>query len=108
VLVEEVNDGQGDESANGVEEGVPRGGGAGGDEGLVDFVKGGVGSGDKPSGPGPSPAPAGMCASNATKENQIEDEIFSEVRRFADEVVDYRELGSGEVRNEGVEDGVEN
>jgi hypothetical protein len=107
VAVEEVDDGEGDEGAGGVEEGVPCGGGAGGDKGLVDFVEGGISGGDKPGGPGPGPAPTGVSGANAAKEDHIEDEILGEVRGLADEVMDYLKLGSGEMRNEGVKNGID-
>ncbi len=79
---------EGDEGPSGVEEGIPGGSVARRDEGLMDFVEGGVGCGDEPCGEGPGPMPADARTANAAVEQQIENEIFGEVRGFADEEVD--------------------
>jgi hypothetical protein len=105
--VEEVDDEEGDEGAGGVEERIPGGGGAGGDEGLVDFVEGGIGCGDEPGGPGPGPTPTDLGEADAAEEDQVEDEVFGEVSGLADEVVDDVELRFGDVGKQSVQDGVE-
>jgi hypothetical protein len=74
---------------------------------LVDFVKGGIGGGDEPGGPGPGPAPSELREADAAEEDQVEDEIFGEVRGLADDVMDGVELCCGEMRDQSVQDGVE-
>ena len=46
--VKQEGDEESEEGAGGVEEGIPGGGGAGGDEGLMEFVQAGIGGGDEP------------------------------------------------------------
>ena len=82
----------GDEGADGVEEGIPGGGGAAGDEGLVDFVEAGVAGGDDEGSDAPCPMPADAGAANATEKQNAEDEVFSEVGALTDDVMDVGDL----------------
>lgn len=87
-MVEEEEDEEGKEGAAGVEEGIPGGSVARRDEGLMDFVQGGVARGDEPGGEGPGPVPADTRAANAAIKQSIKDEEFSEMRGLADIKVD--------------------
>ena len=93
----------GEESADGVEQGIPRGGGAAGDEGLVNFVEARVAGGDDESGDAPRPAPADARAADGAEKQNAEDEIFGEVRRLTDEVMNSRDLVMAQVRQEPAE-----
>src|SRR5579871_2960274 len=70
----------GKEGADGVEQGVPWGGGAASDEGLVDFVEAGVAGGDDEGGDAPGPVPADAGTADAAEKQNAEDEVFGEVR----------------------------
>src|SRR5206468_4433927 len=84
--------------AGGGKPGVVGGGGSAGDEGLMDFVESGVGSRGEPGRKSPQPAPALARAANPAIDQQTENEILSEVRAFADEIVNSVELAFGEAR----------
>ena len=74
---------RGDEGSNGVEERIPRGGGAAYDECLMDLIKCGVAGGNGKGNEGPRPAPALALATRATEKQKVENEVFGEVRRLA-------------------------
>ena len=96
----EVQSGEGEEGADGVEQGIVGRSGAAGDEGLMDFVEDGVACGDGQSRDAPGPAPASAIAADPAVDQEAEDKIFSEVGAFADDVVDEIELVFGEMRKE--------
>src|SRR5208283_4757699 len=73
----------------------------------MDFVEGGVGGGDEPGGEGPRPVPAGASAANAAVEQEIEDEVFGEVGRLADEEVDGVKGRAAKGRYKPVENGAD-
>ena len=93
----------GDEGADGIDEGIPGGGGAAGDEGLVDFVEAGIADGDDEGGDAPGPVPAGASAADRAEKQNAEDEIFGEVGALSDDVVDVNDLAVREVGQEPAE-----
>lgn len=93
--VEVEEDEEGDEGAGGVKERIPGGGGAGSDEGLMDFVEGGIGGGDEPRAESPGPVPATTRAANATVEKKEKDEVLDEMGAFANEEMNGVELVFG-------------
>lgn len=103
----EPENGEGEERADGIEEGIIRGGFAAGDEGLMDFVESGIAGGDKERGESPGPAPARAGTSNAAKEEKAKDEVFNEVGRFANVVVDQPKLRVGQTGYEPAENGLQ-
>lgn len=62
----------------------------------MDFVEGGVACRDGKSGEGPSPTPADTRSTDGAKKQNIENEIFGEVRCFTDVMVDGLELIGGQ------------
>jgi len=74
----------------------------------MDFVEGGVGGGDEPSGEGPGPVPTGAGAANAAVEEEIEDEVFRQVGRLADEEVNDFKSRRTQSRNEPMQGGSNN
>ena len=88
-----------------IEKGVPGGSLARGDKGLMDFVQGGVARGDEPGGEGPGPVPTDARAANAAVQQRIENEVFGEMRRLADVVMDDFKGGIAEGRREPAENG---
>src|ERR1700675_1887352 len=94
----EVEDGEGEEGADGVEQGIVGRGGAAGDEGLMDFVHDGIACGYGEGGDAPGPAPAFAIAADAAIDQETKNKIFCEVGAFADDVVNETELVFGEVR----------
>lgn len=106
--VPKKDDKRSDEGANGVQQRIPRRCRAAYDEGLVDFVEGGIACGDGEGGKGPSPTPAGAGATNATEQKQIENEVFCKMSGFADEKVDDGELVSGKRGKEPAKNGQDN
>jgi hypothetical protein len=103
--VEGEEEKEGDQGAGGVEKRVPGGGGARGDEGLVNFVEAGIGGGDEPGGGGPRPAPVGAAGADAAIEKNEEDEVFGEVGAFADEEMEVVDGVGGERGQEPAENG---
>ena len=103
----EIKDGESEESAYGIEQGIVRGSLAAGDEGLVDFVQCGIAESDEERGQSPGPAPAGARPANAAVKEHAEDKIFGEVGGFTDVVVNDLELMRGNVRFEPADDGPE-
>lgn len=53
----------------------------------MDFVESGVAGGDGERGEGPSPAPAGARTAHTAKKQEIENEVFREVRTLANVVM---------------------
>lgn len=92
-----------EEGADGVEQGVPGGGGAAGNEGLVDFVEAGVAGGDDEGGDAPGPVPADARAADGAEKQNAEDEIFSEVGALSNDVMDMDDLVMREVGEEPAE-----
>lgn len=77
-----------EERANGVEQGIVRRSGTARNERLMNFVKAGIARGDKPGRKSPGPAPSRARAANGAKKEQIEDEVFAEVRGLANQMMD--------------------
>lgn len=88
----------GEEGADGIDKGIPRSGGAAGDEGLVDFVEACVAGGDDEGGDAPRPMPTDACAADSAEEKNAEDEIFGEVSGFTDDVMNVGDLVAAQVR----------
>ena len=90
----------GEESADGIEQGIPRSGGAAGDERLVDLVEAGVASGDDEGSKAPGPVPTFAGSADAAEKQDTEDEIFGEVGALANEVVDVGDSMMAEMREQ--------
>ena len=103
----EPEDGESEEGAGGIDKGIVWGCFAAGDERLMDFVERGIAGSDEERGESPGPAPADAGTSNAAKEEQAKNKIFSEVGRFANVVVDQIKLRVGQAGYEPAEDGFE-
>jgi hypothetical protein len=103
----EPEDDEGQEGTRGIEKGIVRGSFTAGDEGLMDFVERGIPGGDEERGKSPGPAPADAGASNAPKEEQAKNEVFNEVGRLPNVVVDHVKLLVGQTGYEPAEDGLQ-
>ena len=101
------DDEEGDQRSGGIEKGIPGRSVAESFEGLMDFVKGRIASGNEPGRKSPGPVPAAASATNTTVEKNKKDEVFDEVGGFAKERVNDFELALGNGRNEPAEDGPE-
>jgi hypothetical protein len=80
------------EGARRVEQGIVRGGGAAGDEGLMDFIEGGVSRRNEPGGKPPKPAPTAVRAANTAINQEEKDEILGEMSRFSNQAVNGAKL----------------
>ena len=98
---------EGEEGADGIDKGIVWGGLATGDEGLMDFVESGIAGSDEERGESPGPAPADARATNAAIEQEAKDEVFDEVGRLANVVVDQIKLRVGQAGYEPAEDGLD-
>src|SRR6266849_251705 len=96
-----------EEGADGIDEGIVWGGLATGDEGLMDYVESGIAGSDEERGEAPGPAPADARASNAAIEQEAKDEVFDEVGRLANVVVDDVKLFVGQAGYEPAQDGLD-
>lgn len=103
----EPDDAESEERADGIDEGIVRGGLAAGDESLVDFVERGIAESDEQRGQSPGPAPANARATNPAVEQQAEDKVLGEVGGLANVMVNELELRGGQVRFEPAQDGPE-
>ena len=103
----EKEGGEGNESADGIQQGIVGRGAAAGDESLMNFIEAGVRSGGEPCEKCPSPAPAGAIAAETPEEQEAKNKIFSEMRALADEMVDEVELMRVEMREQPVDEGQE-
>jgi hypothetical protein len=103
----EIDGGNGEEGADGIEKGIVGRSGAAGDKGLVDFVHDGIAGGDGEGGDAPRPPPALAIAADAAVDQHAKNKIFGEVGAFADDMVNEIELVFGEVRKKPVDEGGE-
>src|SRR5260221_1547383 len=107
--VEEEDQEEGDEGADGIDKRVPRRRRATDDEGLVNFVEDGITGSYGERGDGPRPTPTGASAASSTEEQQIKNEIFGKVGGFADEMVNNVDLmvcdGVEKPAEDGLDDG---
>ena len=100
----EIKDQDSRERADGVEQGIIRGGGTAGYERLVDFIERGVDGGGEPGGESPKPAPTLALAAHSSIQQNTENEILGEVCRLADEAMDGLEPVVGQARNQPVQE----
>ena len=100
---------EGGGGANGIEEGIERGGTTGSDEGLMNFIEAGIGGGQEPGREGGGPIPAATMSAQAAIEQQEENKIFAEVGELADDMVNEFDLlmreGGMKPKKYGLEEG---
>lgn len=96
--------GEGEEGADGVEQGIVRGRRTAGDESLMDLVEAAVAGGNHQRGYTPAPMPSAPPATHRAKQQQAEHKIFGEVRAFANDVMDEIELVRGDGREKPAQD----
>lgn len=77
-----------EERTDGIQQRIVRRSGTAGDEGLVNFIEARIARSDKPRRKSPGPPPSRTRATNAAKNEEIEDEVFAEVRGFANQMMD--------------------
>src|SRR5260370_26501652 len=73
----------------------------------MDFVEGGIAGSEEEGGESPGPTPADAGAANATIEKQAKNDIFGEMGRLTNVVVDHVKLFAGQAGYEPAEDGLE-
>src|SRR5579885_1160400 len=91
----EIERRDGEESAEGIQQGIVRRSSAAANESLMDFVERGVERGGEPRREAPGPAPALLPGAKSAIEKEAEDEVLGEVRGLADDVIDFAKLMRG-------------
>jgi hypothetical protein len=106
--VEEEEEDEGAEGGGGIEKRIPWRSGAGRDENLVNLIQSGITGGNQPGNDRPGPVPGAALSVGSAKaviEKEAEDEVFAEVRAFADDVMNEIESTRRDRRKQPVEKG---